>query len=560
MSQLTSDVVMIINDEVFLNDLAHLRVRLATIAFITSPPIKTPCNLRQDIHVACDTTTTRHGKQSSRNFGGLHFVVFGDLSQHNPVKGTPLWHIPKTTMDARKDLKNAQGRLLWTEFDNVVILEESFRFSKCESGRALRSMVSQLSTGRNADGSEVDYNDLANAINDRAIQIKDVPEFLHKAPRALVLRHDARPQLTRSLVLHHAAKLGVRVTSWVSSDHGNVQSTRSSTSTRRLSTEVLSFLENYSDNGLPATIQYFYEGIPYRFMDNSFPHIGWFKNGDCTGKTLVCDDAEPPDNFASQFRMLKHPPRFIVVEVPGRNFGQMCGETFKANHLPVEPKQFTHVVQLPHAMTVFQGDTSMTQEFKLTRTAPPIECVITFTDYYSQGISFKNNAHFLHLSITGRRPFNRGNLLVPLSRPSRLEDVVLLHPLWEPGDTQGRVNFVERLKKAIGPSAEADAERARFRRLYDSTIERRITTMAQKYDLDITDIRNKADMGYHSSEQYIHKQARPMNRPRDPIVKRTIPTTPEARRETTGGEPPLKSLKRTRHDIMPNTFVAVKTS
>ena len=116
------------------------------------------------------------------------------------------------------------GRKLWTEFRECVILKEQHRFGDDADGQALYDIVRKLTHTRNVDGSLLSDDDiasLADTLNNRAISPTDLPGFLKRAPKAVVLRHSIRPVLTKILVLHHAGKANSRVCLWRASDRAS---------------------------------------------------------------------------------------------------------------------------------------------------------------------------------------------------------------------------------------------------------------------------------------------------------------------------------------------------
>jgi hypothetical protein len=252
---------------------------------------------------------------------------------------------------------------------------------------------------------------------------------------------------------------------------------------RGLAKGVLEHLEQSGSNKYPASIQYFYPGIHYRFLTNEYPHLGWFKNGDCTGKELVCDHREEPDNGEGNFRVLRYLPKYILVQPFEINNGDLCGTTFPPNTIPLEADKFTETVNLPCTMKVFDDSSSMSKEFVLHRKCHPVESVVTFTDYYSQGLSFKGQPTFLHLGIDKGR-YSRGNFLVPLSRPACIEDVVLLQPLWGPEDRAGQEAFLRKFKTAIQPNQENENEMIRYAAVMNDTVAKHLTRLAETFGFE----------------------------------------------------------------------------
>lgn len=187
----------------------------------------------QHVDMACRQASQRNHPDklhlATQPFGGLHFVAFGDFAQHQPIKGKALYHGASKSdylCGKVKDMIDAvKGRQLWVNFKACVILKEQHRFGKDKDGQALYNIVQKLTHSRNSDGSPLTDKDiaaLADALNDRVINPADLPAFLQRGPKALVLRHSIRPALTKMLVLHHAALTQSRVCLWRASDRATV--------------------------------------------------------------------------------------------------------------------------------------------------------------------------------------------------------------------------------------------------------------------------------------------------------------------------------------------------
>lgn len=183
----------------------------------------------QDIDRACRQASQRNHPDLNHlhtsPFGGLHFVAFGDFAQHQPVKGRALFYgaskLGYLDGHSMEFINATAGRRLWMDFEECVILKEQHRFGSDPDGKALYDIVCKLTHTRNVDGSlltDGDISTLADTINNRAINPGNLPSFLKRAPKAVVLRHSIRPLLTKMLVLHHAAKANSRVCLWRASD------------------------------------------------------------------------------------------------------------------------------------------------------------------------------------------------------------------------------------------------------------------------------------------------------------------------------------------------------
>ena len=445
----------------------------------------TDCHCLQDIHQACINAKQIHdGRKNNAPFGGMHYVAFGDLAQHAPINGTPLWDtlVEKATRNAKRaktvpsDDKDKQGRDLWLLFDKCIILEESFRFENSPDGIRLRELVQQLSTGfKDAEWKDpVDYEELADVLNSTVIvKREEMKLFLQSAPKALVLRHEVRAATLKQLVLHHAAKHKTRVTCWrnvdmaADPDKEGVKSSFGKTP----SDDVVRFLETHSCNELPSSIQYFYVGIPYRFIKTRYQRAGWFTNGNCFGQQLILDDREPEDDEKNAFRVLKYPPKCIVVKVPG--LGDFCGSGFPTDCIPVVPEPFSKTITFGGGrhLRLFTTGQKKAPSIRIRRHGFAADCVITFTDFYAQGVSFKGEPHFLHLGLRKdeKHGYKRGNLLVPLSRASKFSEIHLLQPLWQPGDTTARQKIINKLRIALTMKPAAAEELRRMHSVHDIT-------------------------------------------------------------------------------------------
>lgn len=344
-------------------------------------------------------------------FGGYHFIALGDFAQHLPPNGASLFHgasdFDYLTRDYPHALNkgisektymlNLAGRRLWISFDYSIVLKQQHRFALDADGMKLYDLIYKVTHCKHRienGGAKLTMSDvqsMADLINSTAISPADMPAFLALAPKAVVLRHNIRASLTRVLVLHHAAKANQRVITWRCVDQGYVagSDTKKHDRKQELDPFVLGLLENESDNDTMPAVQYFYPGIPYRFLDTEYPAIGWFKNGTCIGETLVLDHREPVDDFKNDLRVLRYPPIATYVKIPHRHLGDLCGDTIPADCLSVvkksgKAKTFT----LPFEYKLFKDAKSKIRGKKITvvRYGMPLDCVLTYTDYFSQGM------------------------------------------------------------------------------------------------------------------------------------------------------------------------------
>jgi PIF1 helicase. len=112
------------------------------------------------INTHCKTARSL-GRSSTDLFGGLPVVILmGDFHQFPPVQGQPLWKFPRN--DTEQD-----GKLIWNQFDRVIILDEQMRQAEDVSYRDLL---------RRARSGTLTSDDLA-TLNSKAISSLSDPQF-----------------------------------------------------------------------------------------------------------------------------------------------------------------------------------------------------------------------------------------------------------------------------------------------------------------------------------------------------------------------------------------------
>ena len=115
-------------------------------------------------------------------------------------------------------------------------------------------------------------------------------------------------------------------------------------------------------------------------------------------------------------------------------------------------------------MALYQDSIEIVEELAIERIGLLLGLGYTFTDFFAQGVSFKTAAWFIHLFLTGRG--NRlcaGNIRVPLTRPSSLDDVCLLAPLFS--NAKEKEALVQKFISAFRPDPAYVAEMERLETL-----------------------------------------------------------------------------------------------
>lgn len=94
-------------------------------------------------------------------FGGLPVVILmGDFCQFPPVRGQPLWKMPQSEAEH-------VGKLIWQQFNQVIVLDEQMRQVEDES---YRNLLQHARTGT------LTYDDMA-VLNSRAIESLTAPNL-----------------------------------------------------------------------------------------------------------------------------------------------------------------------------------------------------------------------------------------------------------------------------------------------------------------------------------------------------------------------------------------------
>lgn len=238
---------------------------------------------------------------------------------------------------------------------------------------------------------------------------------------------------------------------------------------------VLEKIEKTASNDVPPGVQYFYPGIPYRFIKSLHPVIGCFNNGSCIGENLVLDSREPDDDMTGAFRVLKYQPKALIVRLLDRKLGKLFGDGIPEDCVPLFPsttKTIEFTLDRPMKLYADPMDNTVGNIIKFKRYAFLVDTALTFTDYFAQGVSFRGDPHFLHLGVSGKQGYKRANLLVPISRPARLSDLVLLHPLWADGDSAARQRIIDMIRRALKPDMDFETEMKRLDECHSKTVEK----------------------------------------------------------------------------------------
>jgi hypothetical protein len=271
------------------------------------------------------------------------------------------------------------------------------------------------------------------------LQRRAVPDLGALAPldpHVLVLRNRVRADLNRVLATHRANQQGQRMVFWWSRDTVQGVPVRGA----KLRAEL---------QGLPATstedmgaLNYFFPGMHYLFASTEQDQleVNWTKNTRCVGRKIILHPDELDDDLSQPYRVLQHLPLAVYVEPAGCDLqGLQCGPHAPPNCVPVTPRKVT----FKHAW----GKGSV----KVERTGLLLGDAYAVTDFYIQGMSFKDECWLLHLNVPPaglREQLLRASVLVALTRFKDLPSCRLVALLWRPGNERERQHVISKFMAA----------------------------------------------------------------------------------------------------------------
>jgi hypothetical protein len=115
---------------------------------------------------------------------------------------------------------------------------------------------------------------------------------------------------------------------------------------------------------------------------------------------------------------------------------------------------------------VLKDSIDTSEVINVSRTGHSLVLGYAMTDFYAQGLSFNQDAFFLHLHTTGQ--IKAGNLRVPLTRPSTIEGVRLLSDLWT--TEKEKESLAKRIVTAFALDVAFVAEMTRLELLNKETL------------------------------------------------------------------------------------------
>jgi hypothetical protein len=441
------------------------------------------------MHTAVCTLREAHTNtvvDRSTFFAGLHFCTTLDFMQHEPIQGRPLYQANPRGIAGTTP--GALGRDLWAEVNTVHILKEQHRFGAPDpDSQLLYDIVQLLWSEEILTHAEVQH--IVETLNKRYTGSNGLATLLARNPKAIVLRNAARPALNLKLAKTHAVNTHKRIVMWRSTDTTATPCLGRKRTNEPLSSVVLTHLElqHPGKTGMMPTVMLFFEGCDYIFgPENRCPEAGWCNNNLATGVRLILHAEEPCDNPEQHIRVLRFPPVGIVVRPHGVtvNSAFSDGSVVPEGCIVVSQKTIKFPLALDgargkaatpipmlkyprdHAAYPLDDPASIDTVISISRTGFPLNLGYCVSDYFSQGMSFKDLPFLMDIRPP-HGPYKAGSLRVPITRPSSMKDVHLLAPLYT-NDAE-KAEVVRKWTALLRPVHALKDEMARLRTLHATT-------------------------------------------------------------------------------------------
>jgi hypothetical protein len=392
-------------------------------------------------------------------FADLHIMLSGDVCQHTPVTGRPLF-VGQRDRGCRLSAEEVVALEAFDKFDRVVMLTQQQRITATQDPLYHYSRLFI----RQAPPDKSEIAAFCDALNEKVVTPAEFQQWAAagRVPRVVCLRNDVRKQLNWALARLHARYLKVRPIVWfahdiVSPGQGHRlpadDLTDAACAVPNVVKRALACMKP-EDTQHVGSMQIFFPGCIYLFNDNVAPQVGMVNNGECVGVDVLLHEDEADDG-QHECWFLKRPPAAIFVRPLDSKVStatwqllQQTYPTLPAGCLPVVPG-WTDTFTVKYFRTAneatdgaAQGEVAAT--IKVRRFGFSLSDGYAVTDYYCQGVNFKANPWLAHLNPPPNgRGLQRPTLFVVLTRWSAWADVRLLCPLWPAGDLTARQRVID---------------------------------------------------------------------------------------------------------------------
>ena len=444
----------------------------------------------------------RGGGTDNMCFADMHMVLCGDLCQHQPPGGVPLFvnevarlehnaclraqgakegYLRKTVLRSEHEC----GLNAYRSFETVVFLQQQQRLTSTEDKlyKYSRLFIRGDRPGR---------DEVAEFCDDLNSRVASPAQWQgwhasQEVPRVVCLRNELRKQLNWSLALLHAQCLGVRPIVWFSQDtlaqgRGKKLPTSPNETTPKVPPIVRSALAfmKQEDTKDVGSMHVFFPGCLYTFTQNIAPQLGIVNNGECAGVDLLLSSGETDDGQHNCWFLRKPPVAIFVKPLDTKvcatawHHMQLTFPTLPAGCVPITP-QWTDKFEVK----VFAPDVSPSLgrrkaneravTYKVRRFGYNVSHAHSVTDYYCQGVSFKMAPWMAHLNLPPTGNLQRAALFVVLTRWGSWEQVCLLSSLWPPGDAAARDRVIDKFHALACLEPELRCELLRLRHAHAQT-------------------------------------------------------------------------------------------
>lgn len=387
--------------------------------------------------------------------------------------------------------QSCKGRDVYLSLDSVYFLQKQHRMGD----KKLQEYADMfMQPDEKSRPTRTQVRAMLEDLNARAVT--DIRDLAGRGPRVVVQRNEVRLALEDALVHLHAERLGQRLIVWRSSDMLVSKDDQGKEHNNEVPGCLQPALQQLpaSKSGHMPPRGYFFPGARYEFVDNDCPEIGRLNHNLCTAQALILHPDEtrlnPEPEDPREVWHLKFPPMGVYVKPDMMGVQQQAAAAAAApapaaanttgrraaHHDPppgcilISLSTKTFVYKMKKKKTRAAEHTSYT----IKREGILLNTAYVVTDYFvqvsgwmahgslfqmtcmhiltvhacphhcnhAQGMSFKDDCWIGHFNPPPDGKFQRASIFVMLSRWPSLDKLILLAPLWKPGDEAEKTRVV----------------------------------------------------------------------------------------------------------------------
>jgi hypothetical protein len=414
-----------------------------------------------DAAVKLGVRTHDRRRPNAPYMAGLHYIRSGDLNQL-PCIGQDTVYVGAHA--EQQGAAPSSPRLLVLAFNTAFFLTTQHRATAGdEDGQKLMRIWQLFSRTDQPDAATL-RTEVEKVCDDLQARVcTDLTPLVDTGLKVVVMRNALRAAMARSLSASRAIQQRKRLAVWYSDDSLDGVSAKSLPWLQTVLTDPTQDAEK----GVEA-MGMFFKGCEYLFIDNDAQAVGRVNNNLCIGEELCIDPREPPDDPTKPYRLLRYMPKGMYVRPHKTNLtgAAAIGHGTPPGCIPLLPDcTATRSFRLPEYRTLREG-TSPVNNVKVKRKGFPVRLAAAVTDYWAQGVSFKEDTWACDL----RPPPSGGGIkrASVVVIPSRFKSYSRLHltaPLWPEGDREARRKVVDAYMVAAQMDKNLRAELLRLRRL-----------------------------------------------------------------------------------------------